>query len=82
MKTTNISTITKKGQVTIPKAIREHFKIKPHDKIEFEIKDNVVRLKPLPTLESNFGRVKPIERPEDFKKLRKFFEERTIERDS
>ena len=30
------STITQKGQVAIPKAIRDYFNIKPSDKIYFE----------------------------------------------
>ena len=29
------STITKKGQVTIPKAIREHLGVKPGDRVKF-----------------------------------------------
>lgn len=37
------STITQKGQVTIPKAIRDSFNIKPSDKIYFEVKnDNII----------------------------------------
>jgi AbrB family looped-hinge helix DNA binding protein len=34
-----VSTITAKGQTTIPKKIRDHLKIKPGDKIDFVIKD-------------------------------------------
>ena len=29
------SVITRKGQVTIPKAIREHFHLKPGDRVKF-----------------------------------------------
>lgn len=35
-----IATITSKGQVTIPREIREHFHIKSGDKVDFVIKDD------------------------------------------
>lgn len=76
MRTTNTSTVTKKGQTTIPKNIREYLGLKPKDKVEFEIKEGVVRIKPASNLESNFGRLKPKRKPEDFKAMRKFFEKK------
>ena len=76
---TNITSISPKGQVTIPKKIRDYLKVKPKDKIEFEIEKGVVRLKPVKSLELNFGKVKPKEKPEDFKKIRKFFEKKVGE---
>jgi len=33
-----ISTVSKKGQITIPQKIRDHLKLQPGDKIEFEIR--------------------------------------------
>jgi antitoxin PrlF len=40
-----ISTLTKKGQTTIPNEIRRHLKLEPGDRIEFFIeKDGKVRL--------------------------------------
>jgi len=76
---TNITSISPKGQVTIPKKIRDYLKVKPKDKIEFEIEKGIVRLKPAKSLELNFGKVKPKEKPEDFKKIRKFFEKKVGE---
>ncbi len=76
---TNITSISPKGQVTIPKKIRDYLKVKPKDKIEFEIEKGIVRLKPVKSLELNFGKVKPKEKPEDFKKIRKFFEKKVGE---
>ena len=35
-----ITTMTSKGQITIPREIREHFHIKSGDKIDFVIKDD------------------------------------------
>ena len=40
-----MSTITKKGQGTIPKPFREKFHIKEGDSLIFEIKDNLLVLK-------------------------------------
>lgn len=76
---TTMSTLTKKGQATIPKRIREYLRLKPKDKVEFEIKQGEVRIKPASDLESNFGRVKPKRRPEDFKAQREFFQKKVGE---
>ncbi|MGH7961466.1 MAG: AbrB/MazE/SpoVT family DNA-binding domain-containing protein [Candidatus Binatia bacterium] len=40
-----VTTITSKGQVTIPKAVRDALGLKPHDKIEFSVEEGVVRLR-------------------------------------
>jgi AbrB family looped-hinge helix DNA binding protein len=40
-----MSTVTKKGQVTIPKPYRDRLHIKEGDSLHFEMKDNVLILK-------------------------------------
>ena len=40
-----MSTVTKKGQVTIPKPVRDRLHIKEGDSLQFEVKDNVLVLK-------------------------------------
>jgi len=40
-----MSTVTKKGQVTIPKPVRDRFHIKEGDSLQFEVKDDVLILK-------------------------------------
>lgn len=35
-----VSTITQKGQVTIPKSLRDLFRLKASDKLYFEVKNN------------------------------------------
>jgi AbrB family looped-hinge helix DNA binding protein len=40
-----MSTVIKKGQVTIPKTFREHHKIREGDRLDFEVKDNALILK-------------------------------------
>ncbi|MDQ7053970.1 MAG: type II toxin-antitoxin system PrlF family antitoxin [candidate division KSB1 bacterium] len=48
MKNSAISTVTSKGQVTLPRSIREKLNIKPGDKVEFWIgPDGQVRLVPI-----------------------------------
>jgi len=71
---TDVTSLTKKGQVTIPKRIREYLGIKPKDRVKFEIEKGVVKIKLAKALDSNFGKVKPKRRPEDFKRMRKLFE--------
>ncbi len=40
-----MSTVTKKGQVTIPKPVRDRLHIKEGDSLHFEVKDNVLILR-------------------------------------
>ncbi|PIU50857.1 AbrB family transcriptional regulator [Candidatus Desantisbacteria bacterium CG07_land_8_20_14_0_80_39_15] len=79
MKTSIVTTLNPKGQATIPKRVREILKIGAGDKIEFDIEDNGIKIRPILNLESAFGRVRPKHMPEDFKKLRKSFEEKVAE---
>lgn len=51
------STVTSKGQVTIPKEIRMMFNIKPSDKIDFFVEDGKVILKPVKTLSDFRGAI-------------------------
>lgn len=75
-----VTTITKKGQVTIPIEIRHMLGFKAKDKVAFRIDGNDVRLASAKyNLESAFGAVKPLNRPEDFKKIKqKVIEEHAI----
>jgi len=74
-----VTTLTKRGQVTIPKRIREYLGIKSRDGVKFEIEKGTVKIKSAKALDLNFGKVRPKRRPEDFKKMRKFFEKRVGE---
>lgn len=67
------STITQKGQVTIPADIRRELGLLPRQKVVI-IKDaDGAKVKSIPDFFSLFGSVKPMRRPEDFKKMRKAF---------
>ncbi|MCL4386421.1 MAG: AbrB/MazE/SpoVT family DNA-binding domain-containing protein [Actinobacteria bacterium] len=66
-----LTTITKKGQVTIPVEIRRLLGFKAKDKVAFRIDGDNVRLAPAKyNLETVYGVVKPLNKPEDFKKLK------------
>jgi AbrB family looped-hinge helix DNA binding protein len=43
------TTMTQKGQVTIPAKIRSHLGLKAHDKVVFELEGNVVKLRRAPS---------------------------------
>ncbi len=68
------STVTQKGQVTIPAEMRRMLKIKPRDRVEFEVSDGEIRLRRARSVvDATYGVVKPLSRPEDFRKLRQDF---------
>jgi antitoxin PrlF len=65
-----ITTVNTKGQVTIPKEIRDELGIKPGDKIVSEKDGDDVRLKVVPDFFSLKGSVKPLsDRPDDMQEL-------------
>jgi len=73
--------VTAKGQVTIPVELRRALKIKPRDKVCFDLVDeDEIRLRPAKSVvEASFGAVTPARSPEDFRKLRRDFEEGVAE---
>lgn len=74
---TEKSALTKKYQITIPKKIREFLRINRGDTVKFIIEDNEVKIKPVKSkIEENFGKVKPKNKPEDFKKIRDYVEKK------
>jgi AbrB family looped-hinge helix DNA binding protein len=72
-----ITTITQRGQVTIPAEVRRLLGARPRDKIAFQIDGDEVRLAPVTfTLEAAFGSVPPLSRPEDFDAITRIARER------
>ena len=73
------TTVTSKGQVTIPGEIRRALNIKPKDKVAFELVDGEVRLRPMKSaVLATYGTVKPLKplkKPIDFRKLRREIQE-------
>jgi len=77
---TNKSVLTKKSQVTLPKQIRDFLGVKAGEQISFVIEDNTVKIFPIKSkLEENFGKVKPLNKPEDFKQIREFVEQKIVQ---
>lgn len=69
------TTLTQKGQVTIPSEIRNRLGLKPKDKVVFEMEGDKVRVRKAPSkILKWYGSVTPKERPEDFRKVREEFE--------
>ena len=65
------STITRKGQVTIPKAIRDRLGVKEGEKVLFMMRGEEVVLKVVKgTILDLRGSVRPSAHPEDFEKIR------------
>ena len=62
--------VTIKGQVTIPKKIREQLNIKPSDFVLFVRKGNEVVIKPARTLLDLRGVIKTDKKIEDWEKVR------------
>ncbi len=61
------STMSQKGQVTIPAAIRARLALKPRDRVRFEITGEVVTIRPAESqILAGFCAVRPRNRPEDW----------------
>jgi AbrB family looped-hinge helix DNA binding protein len=71
------TSVTQKGQVTIPANVRQALGLKPRDKVRFELDPEhgvaILRRAPSSILEL-YGSVTPKKRPEDFPSLRDEFE--------
>lgn len=75
-----LTTLTKKGQVTIPVAIRHSLGLAPGDKVAFVLEKGEVKVKRVKSaLDRSFGAVRPRKRPEDFEELERFAEEAMAE---
>ena len=67
---THITTMTQRRQVTIPAEVLRVLGLKPRDRVAFSIEGSQVTVKPVEfTLETAFGAVKPLNRPEDFDQI-------------
>jgi AbrB family looped-hinge helix DNA binding protein len=54
------TTITQKGQVTIPIAIRTRLGLKPRDRVRFEVEGDEVKLRPVPSrILRGYGSIAP-----------------------
>ena len=66
------STLTRKGQVTIPKPLRDRLGLRLGDRISFQLRGEEIVLKPVHrTILDLQGSVKPKAQPEDFGNVRR-----------
>lgn len=74
------TTITSKGQVTVPAAIRKALGLKTRDRVSFTLTDGGAELRPFKSvLDRLGGSIKPRKKPEDFKELRALAIEEIVE---
>lgn len=77
-----VTTMTKRGQITVPAEVQRLLGIKPYDKVAFAIDEHEVRLQPARfTLESVFGSVEPLTATRDFKLIEHEAWDEKIERE-
>lgn len=63
----HVSTLTEKGQVTIPAELRRALGLEPNDQLVFRIDEDGLRIEKLPlSFEDVFGAVTPLRQPEDW----------------
>ena len=66
------STLTSKGQTTIPAAVRKQLGLKTGDGLVYSIKGDEIIIKPAKgTLLDAYASVKPKKRPENFSRVRR-----------
>jgi len=74
------TTMTQKGQVTIPQEIRARLGLKPKDRVRFAVDGEVVTLRPASSkLLAGYGAVAPKHRPEDWARVREEVEQAIAE---
>ena len=74
------TTITQKGQVTIPVEIRTRLGLKPRDRVIFELDGQGARLRPAPSrIARHFGAVAAPDQPLDARAEREAFEQGVAE---
>ena len=75
------SVMTRKGQVTIPKEIRDRLGVKEGEKVFFVVRGDEIVLKVLKgTILDLRGSVRPATRPEDFGQVRRFVKQTVARR--
>jgi antitoxin PrlF len=69
------TTVTQKGQVTIPQEVREAIGLKPRDRVRFAVEgDRVILRRADSAILAGYGSATPRQRPEDFRAVREHVE--------
>jgi AbrB family looped-hinge helix DNA binding protein len=76
-----VISLTRKGQLTIPKAVREALGLKPFDRVEVEVVGQEARLRKVPlTLDDLVGILPPLDPPMDPDDMIRIAKEERIQR--
>ena len=76
-----VTTMTQRGQITVPAEVRRLLGLKPRDKVTFAIEDGEVRLVPAAfTVASAYGSVEPLANGDDFEEQIRQAKEDRVER--
>lgn len=76
-----VTTMTQRGQVTVPAEVRRLLGLRPRDKVAFTIDEGAVRLVPVQfTLESAYRSVPPLPRPVSDKEMARLAKEERARR--
>ena len=64
------SSVSPKGQITIPISIRKLLRVKPKDKVVFHVDKKTVKITPVGSpLDASFGAVPKLKKPLTFKQM-------------
>jgi AbrB family looped-hinge helix DNA binding protein len=67
---THFSSVSPKGQITLPAEIRRELGLSPKDRVAITLVDGTVRVTPaVERLRRHFGSVKPLKPPRDWKDM-------------
>src|SRR5260370_17031986 len=74
------TSVTEKGQVTIPQEIRRIMGLQPRDKVRFEVDGDVIKISRASSkLLQWFGSVTPMNKPANFPKIRESYKKGVAE---
>ena len=66
-----IARVSSKGQVTIPKPVRERLELKPGSQVAFVVRDGRVELEPMKESILSLRGVIPVDGPQDWEEVRR-----------
>ena len=76
------STVTRKGQLTLPAKLRKELNIKPSDKVVFVKKGRDITIQKLPSIDSLFGSLaNPKVKPLSISEMNRIVEKRMFSKD-
>lgn len=66
-----IAKVSSKGQVTIPKPVREHLELKPGSQVAFVVRDERVELEPMQGSILSLRGIIPVDGSQDWEEVRR-----------